>query len=337
MAFSQIGGRHAFEFLASPVSSRVTALGGSLIGVVDNDVNLAMSNPALLNNKMNQQIALNYNSHFADIGLGHFAYGQYLKKFDINMQVAASFVNYGDFQWTDQYANVLGTFDAFESAITLGASKKINQRITLGSNIKVITGKYELEKSSGLAFDFGMIYRPDNPNTILSAVIKNYGTSFRKIGEIRYKTPLDIQIGISQRLAHLPLRFSIIANHLQQWSIRYDDPSTKIVSNIFNDDEQSKFSKNVDNVFRHLIFNAELLLGKKENLNLRFGYNHLRRKELSLSEFRSLAGFSLGIGLKVKQFKLDYGVGYYHLEGGVNHFSISTNLSSFKKSKLDEI
>lgn len=97
---------------------------------------------------------------------------------------------------------------------------------------------------------------------------------------------------------------------------------------------KKKLNNTIDNIFRHIIINGEFLLGKNENLRLRAGYNHLRRKELSLSTFRSLAGFSLGFGLKINVFKLDYGVGYHHVAGATNHITISTNMGKFLKNLM---
>jgi hypothetical protein len=119
--------------------------------------------------------------------------------------------------------------------------------------------------------------------------------------------------------------------------VRYDDPSTITPSNVFGEtNKQSNFSKNIDNVFRHLIFSGELSLGKSESFRVRGGYNHFRRKELSLSSFRSMAGFSLGFGLKIKKINFDYGLGYYHLAGATNHLSISTSIDRFKKNNLSQ-
>ena len=96
-------------------------------------------------------------------------------------------------------------------------------------------------------------------------------------------------------------------------------------------EERSQFSINVDNFFRHLVFGGEFLFGKKDNFRVRVGYSHFQRKELSVSGFRSLAGFSFGLGLKISKFRIDYGRAFYHIAGGLNHFSISTNLQEFKK------
>jgi hypothetical protein len=78
--WSQIGGRRSFEFLRLPSSARISALGGNIIATIDDDVNLAMANPASLNEKTNNAIALNYNFHFAGINNGHAAYGFSIKK-----------------------------------------------------------------------------------------------------------------------------------------------------------------------------------------------------------------------------------------------------------------
>jgi hypothetical protein len=118
---------------------------------------------------------------------------------------------------------------------------------------------------------------------------------------------------------------------LQQWQIRYDDPALQQSEFIsFTGEEQKKSgSPVVDNFFRHMIFNGEFLLGKHEGFRLRVGYNHLRKRELSVNNYRSLAGFSAGVGVKVSRFRVDFGYSVYHLAGGVVHLGIGTNLREF--------
>ena len=90
----------------------------------------------------------------------------------------------------------------------------------------------------------------------------------------------------------------------------------------------------IDNFFRHFTFSGEFLIGKSEVLALRFGYNHLRKKELSIQNFRTLAGFSFGFGVKISKFRLDYGYAKYHIADGGHHLSISTNLSRFGSNRI---
>lgn len=329
---AQIGGQDAYTFLNLPASARQTALGGYLPTVMDEDITLGLSNPASLNAKMHNRISFSHNFHFADVQNGYVSYGRKLSKWDINTHFGIQYINYGDFKYSDLLGNQDGTFSAKETAFILGASKKVAERISVGANIKGVFSNLESYSSTGLVMDLGVNYFKDSSNFVVSFVIKNIGTELTTYTGTRYGAPLDIQIGLSKRLRHLPFRISILAHHLQKGNYRYDDPNTQQQTDIFGDPiKENKFANSIDNIFRHVIISGEFLLGKNENLRLRAGYNHLRRKELSISTFRSLAGFSLGIGIKINAFKLDYGVGYHHLAGAANHVSISTDLSKFFK------
>jgi len=77
---------------------------------------------------------------------------------------------------------------------------------------------------------------------------------------------------------------------------------------------------------RHLILGIELL--PSENFILRVGYNYQRRQELMFEEKASLVGFSTGFGIKIKRFRLDYGISRFHLAGSSNLFSLSINLNN---------
>ena len=47
-------------------------------------------------------------------------------------------------------------------------------------------------------------------------------------------------------------------------------------------------------------------------------------------DFLQFAGFNFGVGLKINRFRIDYGRSVYHLAGGANQLTISTNLMEFK-------
>ncbi len=329
--FAQIGGKYTYEFLSLPASSRVTALAGVGNLVKDFDLNLGITNPALLNPDMNNSIAFNHNFHFAGISNGNIAFAKKIK--GQMYQASFTYLNYGDFKSTNVYDETLGTFSASERAIILGTSRKLNERFDAGINLKTIFSSLESYKSIGIAADLALNYNNVDKNFIATFLVKNLGGELSTYNKNKLTAPLDIQIGFSKKLTHLPLRFTIMGHQLQQWNVRYDNPNEVKDTNIFGqNNEPSNFSKNIDNLFRHILFNAELSLGKSGNFKLRGGYNHFRRKELNLSTFRSMAGFSLGFGLKVSKFNIDYGLGYYHLGGATNHLSIATNIDRFRKN-----
>ena len=330
--FAQSAGKYTYQFLSLPASARITGLGGTLIAVKDDDINLAMNNPALLNDKQDGAIAINHNFHFAGISNGHFGFAKAWKKLNINSHIGFSYISYGEFKLADEFDQVNGTFKASEKAITIGASKQLNERISVGANLKGVFSTLESYASTGIAGDIGLTYHDEAANFLFSLVIRNLGTELASYHADKLAAPLDIEIGFSKKLRYLPFRFSVTAQQLQQWDIRYDDPTAPQEVDLFGDIiETSVLTKEIDNLFRHLVFSGEFLLGKRENLRLRFGYSHLRKKELTISNFRSLGGFSLGFGIKISKFRLDYGLGYHHVAGATNHLSISTNLHNFTK------
>lgn len=327
MLLGQIGGRYAFESTNLPGNARLTALGGSLITIIDDDVTLAQINPAVLDSVASHQLAVNHNFHFAGTQFGNLAFGKQLKSTGITAHAAFQYFDYGSFDLSDDIGNINGEFTAGEYAIVVGAAKQLNERIRGGANLKMLFSNYESYGSFALGIDLGIHYKAPESNTSWGLVIRNIGHELNAVVDNKRALPLDIQFGFSKKLEHLPFRFSIITHQMQKWYIRYDDPDADNQTDIFgNTSEKSGFSKSVDNLFRHLIFNGEFLIGKAEQFRIRFGYNHLRKQELKVSTFRSLAGFSFGVGFNIKKIKIDYGVGYYHISGANNHLSLRMNM-----------
>lgn len=329
--WAQIGGDNTYEFLTLSPSARTTALGGNLITVMDSDLSLAYQNPALLNESMHRQVALNQSSHFAGIGQGYLAYGHHFEKPGFTAQAGVQYIHYGQFQATNAQGQQQGTFRASEYAVNLGASYQTGERLRFGANIRSIFSYLESYSSTGLAADLATHYRDTAKQVGLSIVFRNIGSQLSTYNRDKNFEPLpfDLQIGFSKKLRYLPFRFSIIGHNLHRWNIRYDDPDLEEETLPFtnNNDPQAEtgttFGDQVDNFFRHLIFNGELLFGEQEGFVLRFGYNHLRRAELSVRNLRSFAGLSLGFGMKIKRFRFNYGFGSYHIAGAAHHFGLS--------------
>ncbi len=331
-ASSQIGGLYTFDFLNLTSSARSTALAGFPIAIADDDVAQGYANPALINEAMSHHLSINHNFHFADISHGFVSYGLSLPDKNLSFMIGANYISYGDFDRADVFGNRNGNFSASENAITIGVSRKMDERLRLGVNLKYVNSSFDSFNSSGVGADIGLHYNNPEKRSNWAFVIKNIGGQFSTFDVEREAFPLDIQLGYAKRLEHLPFRFMITARQLQRWNLR--SPLDELVTTSFigqTPQPPSGFSRSIDNLFRHLTFGGELLLGKNEIFKLRFGYNHLRNKELSVEGFRSLSGFSFGFGLKVKKIRFDYGVGRYHLAGGVNHLSVSIDLNSFFK------
>jgi len=336
-AVSQIGGNYVYQFLKLSPSARATALGGISITMRDYDASLAYSNPAALNAAMDQQIAFNHNFHLAGINNGYVVYARHIEKFQATFHGGIQYVSYGDFQGADEYGEKTNDFQANEYAISFGAGKLIYENLSLGMNTKFIVSHLESYNSLGIAFDLAGMYLSTDQNFGATLLLKNIGGELSPYYEENIeKIPFEIQFGLTKKFKHLPLQLSAIAHNLQRWNLLYDNPYSEEQTLFIGQEETGKsaFEESVENFFRHMIFNAELGLGKNKVFVLRLGYNHFRKKELTVLNYRSLTGFSGGFGIKIRKFRLDYGFGKFHIAGGQNHLSISTSLNHFSKKSI---
>jgi len=121
---------------------------------------------------------------------------------------------------------------------------------------------------------------------------------------------------------------------MQKLDIRYQDPEMEQENVVLGMDSVAQAKPKqyiVDKIARHLIFGAEFMMGN--SLRLRAGYNHMRRMELSARPARGMAGFSLGLGIRVRKYRIDYGLASFNHAGASHVFTISTNLDRYFQGK----
>lgn len=329
------GGQSTYAFLGIPASARVSGLGGHLITVIDDDVSLAWSNPAALNPTMHQQLAFNHGFIGKQMQHGAFNYGHRLGHKGTTLHAGVQYARYGEIEHTDEFFQTLGTFNAAEYAIVAGVAHPVYDRLNVGANLRLISSQFGQYNSLGLASDLAATYRDTAKRTAVTLVFQNFGTQLSTYDPSIGKEPLpfDLQIGFSKQLKYLPFRFSFIYTSLNRWNLLYDDPNLETGTIFLGEEptEPSDFNLWLDNFFRHLVFNGELLIGARENFRLRFGYNYRLHREMTVQGYSSLAGFTFGVGMKINRFRIDFGRGVYHLAGGQTQLGISTNFADFKK------
>jgi len=331
--FSQItGGRNTYDFLNLSYSARNTGLGNAAIAIYDNDISLVHQNPAALNSSMHKSVSVQQSVYFAGITHGLAAYAHQIKDKPFMLYGGIQYVSYGNFVRTNNIGETQGNFGASEFALSAAFSYEATDRWSFGSQQKIILSYLEGYNSVGWASDWAMMYRDTSKKIVVSFVLKNAGTQISTYNRDKnFQTlPFDAQLGFSHKLKYLPLRFSVIAHHLHQWNLLYDDPALA-EQNILGGavEETNTAGKVVDNIFRHFIFNIELLLGKKEVFRLRLGYDRMRQGEMNVNGLRGMAGFSTGLGIRVYKFNVDYGLSIHHLGGIMHHFGISTRFTDF--------
>jgi len=336
LALAQTGGNSTYDFLNLNANARIAAMGGNLISVKDDDLNLFSQNPAALNPSMSNQLALNYVPYFAKINYGYAAYARKLDSIPGTFALGVHYVNYGSFTRADETGQVLGEFSAGEFALNLGYAYQLGKDsiFSVGANLKTIVSSLESYNSFGMALDLGGTFQNKKGFTA-SIVLKNMGMQFKSYTKGNPEPlPFEIQVGVSQQFAHLPFRFSIIAHNLQKPNLRYEDPGTlgPTVDPLTGDTtKQKKYIG--DKIMRHFIFGGEFAPGKRKIFSLMVGYNYMRRQELKVESKPGTMGFSFGVGLRILKFRISYARAAYHLAGASNHISISTNLSDFHRKE----
>lgn len=327
---AQIGGNTSFAFLHLDPSPRVASMGGNLITLNDKDLSVAYLNPSLLNEDMHHKAMLSYGNYLSDINHG---FASYVRHFDSLGTFSGSimYINYGHFDETDETGAKTGTFDANDYNFQIGYGNSW-KNFTYGANFKFMYSQYEKYIATGGAFDFGGTWHKTEKKFLATLLLKNIGWNILPYENVREKVPFEIQAGISKKLEHNPLRFSIVAHNLQKWNLGYVNTNRRN-KEIDLETGLEKIEKVGfgDNLLRHFIFGGELVFS--ENFQLRFGYNHQRRKELSPESRRLVTGFSWGVGLGIKKFQISYGSASYFPGIAASYFSVSRNLSDFKRTR----
>jgi hypothetical protein len=328
-SWAQKGGESTYGFLGLTNSARVAALGGEVVSLLDDDINLVFHNPALLTPGMHNHLTLNYVSYFAGVNFGYASYGYHREGIG-NFAAGIHYVDYGTFDQTDELGEVLGTFRASEYALNLVYSRSIiDSMLTAGVNLKPIFSSFERYNSLGIAMDVGLVYMHPATLTTLAVVAKNMGLQLTTYTGVREKLPFELQAGITQGLAHAPFRFNITCQNLERWDLTYKQEEDD--NPIGEEAKKSGFDVFGDKLMRHMVFGVEFLVG--EHFHADLGYNYKRRKEMSVSARPGMVGFSFGFGFRISKFHIAYGRSSYHLAGGTNHFSLTTNLSDFYRKQ----
>jgi hypothetical protein len=315
----QTGGDHVYDFLNLTYSGLVSSLGGVNVSLRTGDLNLAYHNPALLNPDMDKSLALNYVNYFAGINYGMTMYARSFPGTG-NFAAGITYLNYGSFKETDESGNITGTFTASEYALSLIYSRDIDSLFSIGANLKPILSDLEKYTSFGMALDIGASYHSRNNLFSAGFTIKNMGLQITTYsGDIHEKLPFEIQAGISQQLAHAPLRFSLTFRHLEQFDLTYNY-ITGSNSGTSSVNQTQKMSDFLENAMRHMIIGTELIPLK--NFYLSAGYNYQRRKELEIDSKTSTVGFSWGFGINTSFLRIGFGRATYHLAGASNNISL---------------
>lgn len=309
MLMSQ-NGKTVFNFLRLPYSSHAAALGGSNISVPDDDITLALHNPALLVNVSDKSLNLGYMTYISDSKVAGAAFSRMFGKRS-SAAIAARYVDYGSFDGYTADNIPTGSFSAKDIEMSVIYSYLLSDRWSGGVTGKFIYSKYESYSSMALGVDLGINYYHEESDFSASFTIRNLGGQIKAFEETHESMPVDVQLGFTKRFAHAPLRVSMTLTNLHKWS--KDD--------FYNaDGKEDGFS---ELLLKHFVLGADLLLG--ENFYASLGYNFRIAEELS-AEGSKWDGLTAGAGMSLKKLKLGVSYSKLHISSSSLMFNVSYTL-----------
>jgi hypothetical protein len=307
-----------FHFLNLPVSSRLNALGGENVSIADDDISMAFMNPALLTEHTDKVLQLNYAYYLAGTMFGSAMYGH---NYEHNYFGAAiHYLDYGRMAYADENGNLIGgTFTAKDICINLMYARQLGPLFRVGVTLKPIFSVYESYTSFAMGADVGGHFQTADTTLQVGLALRNIGWQLKSFyeedfGQHTEMLPINLELGLTYRLPHAPLRFSMTAHNLQRW-------------NIAPAGEEVKWH---DMLFRHTIWSIDIV-PKSEKFYLTASYNHRRQAEMTLKDVRSLAGLSFGLGMKLYKFRLGFALSQYTKSNFTYQVSLSTDINSFLK------
>ncbi|MCB0396500.1 MAG: type IX secretion system protein PorQ [Flavobacteriales bacterium] len=332
---AQIGGTTSYDFLNLVTSARIGALGGHYLAINgDHDLSLAAVNPSLLTKDLHRNLVLDYVNYFSDVNFGGVDYAHHVEKVG-TFSGRLKYVNYGQFTETNEQGIEIGQFRASDLLFQVGVSRKMDSLFTVGMHLGLVYSALAQYTSTALTTDWAVTYAKPGGSFAASLMVLNLGAPLSSYVEgYREKLPLEIRLGMSKKLAHLPLRYIITLTHLEKANLNYENSNqpTILVDPLTGEDIKPKKMIG-DKIMRHVGVGAEF--SPSDNFHVRFGYDYRRRQELKVATKTGTIGFSWGFGFKVSKFHVNYGRASYHLAGASNHFSITTGLSEFLSKAND--
>ena len=307
-------GESSYNFLRFPTSSRVNALGGYSVSLIETDPSLIFHNPALLGGEMDKMINVNYMNYISDINVGSAVFTKALLERS-SWGIGATYINYGNIKETT-LDETLGTFSVQDISIHTFYSYDLSDKWRGGLSLKFLYSSIADYSSFGLSVDAGLSYFDMERDFSFGLVLKNIGAQLKSYTDVRQNIPWDIQMGITKRMAHAPIRLSVNAMYLNRWKIDY-------ISNTKTDIESD--DSFFDTAFKHLVFGVELI--PSDNLWIGIGFNPKTKMDMKLSSGNGLGGFSIGGGLMLSRFNISASVARYHPSATSLMISFSTSLS----------
>lgn len=278
----------AFNFLRLPTSAHTAALGGENVSLTDDDASMVFQNPSLLYYVSDRTLGLNMMTYMQGSVTGSASYSQQVGDRG-SWGIQGRFINYGEMKQTTVNNEQTGTFHANDFALGGTFAYGLTEHISGGVTAKIVASYIGQYNAMGAAVDLGLNYYDADSQWSIGAVARNLGGQLKAYEDDFERMPLDVQLGVTKRLASSPLRFSATLTRLNDWEY---------------------------GIGKHLVLGADLLLS--DQFYVAAGYNAMRASEMKISageneESNHGAALSIGAGMMLERLQLHIAYGKYHV------------------------
>lgn len=286
-----------FHFLQLPFSSHAAALGGENVSIIEDDITMALHNPALLSCVADKTLNLNYMLYIDGVNVGSAAFSRTAGERS-SWAIAAQYVDYGTLKEMNEENIELGMFSAKDMFLCGIYTYDLSDYWSGGVKANLIYSNYEKYSSFAIGVDLGLNYYNQSNDFSASLVARNLGGQLIAFDNRHEKLPIDVQVGISKRLAHAPFRISATLYDLTDWS--------------------------GTSFFDHAVLGLDFL--PTEQFYLSVGYNFRRADEMKVTGSSHWAGLTAGAGIQIKRFKLGAAYSKYHISSSSLIFNLAFTL-----------
>jgi hypothetical protein len=266
-----------------------------------NDASAVFYNPASIYTVTNKHFSTTFLKNVLDINSGIVSYIKPLS----NRAVLAgeiAYSNYGTFDYTNEFGDKNGnTFGANDLTAGITYANELDSNLYYGATAKFIYVGLEKANSMAFAADVGILYNIPSKRTSVGLSILHAGSQFSTFNGISEKLPLDIRLGVTNRLRGLPLLVNFSFHRLADKTDKFFDK------------------------FLNFSIGGELYLGKY--IQARIGYDNTIRRLSTITSDKQFTGLSAGIGILAKEyFNFDYGIAQVGSAAFFHRFTLSMDL-----------
>jgi len=316
--YAQQAGSRVFSFLELPSSAFQAGVGNVSATYQGHNPSMMLANPASLSMNEGKWASISTSFLPASTNMSSLYYTQNIKKVG-QLGVSFRYISFGKIQGYDASGQRTRQFTPSAFSLAITHARKFGHFV-IGSTVDVIHSTIDAYGATGLLLNLGGMFVHPTMDLTVGAVVKNVGFILSDFSETSNSSvPAELQVGASIKPEHMPVRFTLTLQRLNQWNLQ--SPQEKI-----NEPNQG-----LDNAFRHVVIGSEIILSR--HVHALFSYNHLRRKELKIEEKRGFSGFAIGFLASIWSYDLTYSFSGYHVSGNVNTITLTGNLSdiTFKK------